>query len=80
MSTAQLDRSRSPKMPCILLVILLTSTIIRPSARALHARPRLGGVWSNGVFFNDSAGRLKIYAKLFLTGGSLGQKAHRVSP
>ena len=33
--------------------------------------------------FNDSAGRLKIYAKLFLTGkhkGSLGQKAHRVSP
>ena len=33
--------------------------------------------------FNDSAGRLKIYAKLFLTGkhkSSLGQKAHRVSP
>ena len=35
------------------------------------------------VYFNDSAGRLKIYAKLLLTGkhkGSLGQKAHRMSP
>ena len=40
----------------------------------------LGGAMAS---FNDSAGRLKIYAKLFLTGkhkGCLGQKAHRVSP